>query len=554
MPWSQPSINKASLPGLIIHMNAFHNLRIGTKLYAGFATVVALLLVIAVFSLLRIGAIAGAIDAQDAVLDTKLDPLYVMREALDQTGLAARNAYIFTSVDDARKELDIVDAQKGIYLAALAKAAPRFGGNAHFAAVNDGLLRMAEELKRPRVYRDAGKMEEYGRFLVDECSPLRRRIVADIDLVLHETQKEAQQASALATREQDMSVKWIVAVAVVSLLAAGAIAMLITRGLLRQLGGEPRYAVEIANRISQGDLDVAVHTVAGDNHSLMFSLKSMRDNLANIVSRVRTGTDTIAEASAEIASGNLDLSERTEHQASSLVEMASSMKQLVDSVRANADSAAQADSLAQTASAISLQGGAVVGQVVDTMGLIDASSKKIVDIIGVIDGIAFQTNILALNAAVEAARAGEQGRGFAVVASEVRSLAQRSADAAREIKTLIGTSVKQVEAGTQLVEQAGSTMRDVVEGIARVTSLMGEISASTLEQRRGIDHIESAVSDLDDVTHQNAALVEEAAAAAQSLQMQASELAGVVDLFKLASAVQARPARAAGSTGALRLA
>ncbi|MDB5959064.1 MAG: chemotaxis protein [Massilia sp.] len=537
-------------------MKTFNQFRIGTKLYAGFATVVALLLVLAVFSIMRLGALAGAVDREEQVLNDKLEPLYVLREALAQTGLAARNAYIFTSPADAARELDILDAQKAIYLAALKEVAPRFAGDVQFASVSAGLLRMAEELKRPRGYRDAKQMEQYGRFLVDECSPLRRRIVADIDVVLRAVQAQSRQAAADADLEYVQSLRWIVAVTVLSMLVAAAIAVPITRGLLRQLGGEPNYAAEIADRIARGDLNVEVRTASGDSGSLLFSIMQMRDSLTAIVGKVRSGTDTIAGATAEIASGNLDLSERTEHQASALVEMAASMKQLVESVRSTADNAAQASGLAQAASAVSVSGGAVVGRVVDTMALINASSKKIVDIVGLIDGIAFQTNILALNAAVEAARAGEQGRGFAVVAAEVRGLAQRSAEAAREIKQLIGTSVKQVEDGAVLVEQAGATMREVVDGIGRVSVLMAGISDSTAAQRRGIDHIDTAVADLDDVTHQNAALVEEAAAAAQSLQMQAAELAAVVDVFKVPQGGGIAPDghRAAAAPRALMLA
>ena len=507
--------------------------RIGVQMTIGFGTVVAVMMVLAVFAALRIQAIGRAIDVQDRVMAEKLEPLYVAREALDQTGLAARNAFIFSSAADAGKELDLLDAQKAIYLDALAKMDTRFGANADFLEVKRGLLAMAEELKRPRQYREAGKMAEYGKFLVDECSPLRRQIVIAIDKVLQAVKADALRASQAAETEQATSLAWIAGLAAASVAMAIGIAVFITRGLLRQLGGEPQYAAEIAYRIAQGDLGVHVAVKHGDTSSLLFAIKSMRDNLTDIVTRVRSGTHTMAASSTAIASGNLHLSERTEHQAGTLAEVASGIKELIGSVRSNAESALQADTLSKQASAVSQQGGQAVEQVIRTMGLIDGSSKKIADIIGIIDGISFQTNILALNAAVEAARAGEQGRGFAVVATEVRQLAHRSAAAAQEIKQLIEESVAQVRNGTVLVEQAGNTMRDVVAGISHVTQLVGSISQATGEQRRGIDDIDGAVGKLDQVTQQNALLVEEAASAANSLQSQAAELSAVVDVFQL---------------------
>jgi len=259
----------------------------------------------------------------------------------------------------------------------------------------------------------------------------------------------------------------------------------------------------------------------------------MNDGLVKSVSQVRTGIDTIATASSQIAAGNLDLSSRTEEQASSLEETASSMEELTSTVKQNADNARQANQLAVSASGVAEKGGAVVSRVVDTMEDINASAKKIVDIIGVIDGIAFQTNILALNAAVEAARAGEQGRGFAVVASEVRNLAQRSAAAAKEIKTLIGDSVDKVELGSKLVEEAGVTMDEVVQSVRHVTDIMSEIMAASQEQSAGIEQVNQAIGQMDQVTQQNAALVEEAAAAAESLNEQAAKLAEAVSVFKL---------------------
>ena len=315
------------------------------------------------------------------------------------------------------------------------------------------------------------------------------------------------------------------------MLAIAAIGWLIVRSVLAQLGGEPATAIAVMSEVAGGNL--AVHVPASAPGSLLDGLNRMVQSVRSTVLQVRQSADSIQTASSEVATGNQDLSSRTEQTASSLQQAASSMEQLTGTVKQSADSARQANQLAASAAEVAARGGVAVSQVVTTMDEINASSRKIVDIIGVIDGIAFQTNILALNAAVEAARAGEQGRGFAVVASEVRSLAGRSAEAAKEIKSLIHDSVERVEAGTALVDSAGVTMSEVVSSIRRVTDIMGEITSASVEQSQGVAQVGEAVTQMDQATQQNAALVEESAAAAESLKLQAAQLVQVVAVFKL---------------------
>jgi len=347
---------------------------------------------------------------------------------------------------------------------------------------------------------------------------------------------------------------WVLGVLLAMVAMASGLAIAIVRSITRQLGAEPADASDLAARVARGDLTGAVPLRRGDTSSLMAGLASMQTSLIGVVSAVRQNSESVATASAQIAQGNQDLSQRTEEQAGALQQTAATMEELGTTVRHNADSARQANQLAQGASAVAAQGGEVVGKVVVTMQGISDSSRKIGDIIGVIDGIAFQTNILALNAAVEAARAGEQGRGFAVVASEVRSLAQRSAEAAKEIKALIGRSVEQVEQGTVLVDQAGKTMGEIVSSIQRVSDIVAEISAASVQQSTGINQVGDAIGQMDQTTQQNAALVEQSAAAAESLRGQAQQLVQAVAVFKLTpdGAVKAQAESASVSASAAR--
>ncbi|WP_428718384.1 methyl-accepting chemotaxis protein [Undibacterium curvum] len=371
-----------------------------------------------------------------------------------------------------------------------------------------------------------------------EFETVKKNMDGLLELQLREAKREN-----LASQSTFVTFTWIAATVVIIGLG---LALGMRYWLINSISAPLNRAVDFADAIAEGDLTRQIRVDSQDEiGELLHSLQKMSGNLQQIVQQVRTGTETITTASTEIASGNMDLSARTEAQAGSLEETSSSMEELTSTTRQNGDNARQANTLALSASEIAVKGGEVVSRVVDTMGSINSSSQKIVDIISVIDGIAFQTNILALNAAVEAARAGEQGRGFAVVASEVRNLAQRSAAAAKEIKVLITDSVENVEQGNRLVNEAGSTMQEVVNSVKRVTDIMSEITAASREQEIGIEQVNQAIITMDGVTQQNAALVEQAAAAAKSLQDQAEELVQVVGVFKLqnqfSAAVQAMP-------------
>ncbi|MGI4844102.1 MAG: methyl-accepting chemotaxis protein [Janthinobacterium lividum] len=509
------------------------DIKIAKRLALGFGVILAFLVLSQVMGMQMLSRIgAGATELADAripnikstngVLDGVNDIAVALRNILldaDPAGRARQNELIAASRKSLQQELDLLGRQLTV---PRAQAVLERMKSAH-ANYDKGLT---EFLQRANGGDDAGARDYLNTTLRPYLATLKGAIGEQMT-IQHEL---AEQASAQVRAIEASTRTMVMVLTGVVLALTAAIAWYLTRSITVPLG----RALDLANTVASGDLTSRIEVDRRDEAGqLLQALKRMNENLARTVSAVRSGTDTIGTAAAEVAAGNLDLSARTEQQASSLEETASSMEELTSTVKQNADNARQANTLAEAASRVAERGGEVIGDVVGTMEQINASAGKIVDIIGVIDGIAFQTNILALNAAVEAARAGEQGRGFAVVASEVRNLAQRSAAAAKEIKSLIGDSTQAVEAGSKLVGEAGSTMQEIVESVRRVTDIMGEITAASAEQTAGIEQINEAVTQMDQVTQQNAALVEEAAAASASMQEQAGMLAAAVSVFRV---------------------
>ncbi len=514
-------------------------MKVGTRLGLGFALVLFFLVAVTAIGILRMAQIQDRLDHVVGVNNVVTRYVIDMRGNVSDRINSLRILTMMSSPDEMEADMNRIKAQTTKYNEIEKKLTDKFALES--SPQEKALLAQVKEheaVAMPAIAKAselwlANKAEEATRVMIKEIRPAQKKWMDALEQLATledklNTQSQVDAEEAFKNARNFMLLLGFAAVAM-----GVAAAVVITRGLLKQLGGEPDYTARIAGSIAHGDLSIAIVTADSDKGSLLVEMKEMRNSLVSIVGQVRVGTETIGTASREIAAGNIDLSSRTEMQASSLEKTASAMEILTSTVKQNADNAREANLLAATASDVARKGGDVVSQVVDTMGSINASANKIVDIIGVIDGIAFQTNILALNAAVEAARAGEQGRGFAVVASEVRNLAQRSAAAAKEIKTLIGDSVEKVERGSKLVGQAGVTMDEVVASVKRVTDIMSEIANASQEQSAGIEQVNLSIIEMDSMTQQNAALVEEAAAAAQSLQDQASELAHVVSIFKL---------------------
>ena len=517
----------------------FANMKVGTKLIAGFLALALIGAVVAVIGIVNMGRIN---DLADAMYERELLGLSHIKEAninLIYAGRARGNFLLSTTEQERSTNRSNIHKYTTAIKQHLDIAKPLFVSDEAkriFAEFETVSALYQQDLDRTLLLAGTEPLAQRSEELNAALVAARKHANTLDDLLTELTkQKEARAkaASVETTQLFESSQSLMIMLTIGSALAGLGLGVLITRNLTGQLGGEPSEASSIAAKIASGDLNVTITTKPDDQSSMMFAMKKMRDSLAMIVGQVRTGTDAIATASAQVAAGSMDLSSRTEQQASSLEETASSMEELTSTVKENAENARQANTLAAKASEVAVKGGAVIHEVVGTMEQINDSAKKIVDIITVIDGIAFQTNILALNAAVEAARAGEQGRGFAVVASEVRTLAQRSASAAKEIKQLIGNSVEKVETGSKLVADAGATMHEIVQSVQHVTNIMAEISSASQEQTTGIEQINEAVAQMDQVTQQNAALVEEAAAASEAMQEQAAHLAEVVSVFKL---------------------
>ncbi len=515
-------------------MFSIGNLKVGTRLGLGFGVVVLLLISIALLGATRMGQLDDATvllskdripkvisvmemdSAVEAIAKTCYALLLAPDEAFANKQLTEMAASRKTITDNLGKLESSIKSEKGKEILKEMTTAQ----GVYFANLDSAVKLVAD-----------GKKQEAFSFILGKVRDSRIAFGGQIDKLNEYQDKMMDESAKESDQAYHSGLNFLAELAALATLLAVVIGWWLTRSVTRPLN----EAVEVAQRVAAGDLTSTVEVKSKDETGMLLqALKDMNESLKKIVSEVRASTDSISTGTQEIATGNADLSQRTEEQASSLEETAASMEELTSTVKQNAENARQANQLAAGASDVAVKGGAVVGQVVTTMSLINESSKKIVDIISVIDGIAFQTNILALNAAVEAARAGEQGRGFAVVATEVRTLAQRSAAAAKEIKSLIDDSVHKVEDGTRLVDQAGKTMDEVVNSVKRVTDIMAEISAASQEQSAGIAQVNQAVTQMDEVTQQNAALVEEAAAAAESLQEQSSNLVQAVAIFKLA--------------------
>lgn len=523
----------------------FPRMAVATRLYVGFGLILALLVVLTGIAVVKVDRIDEALRVNNDI------HVQVQRYAINFRGsahdrsIAVRDVVLSPNASEREKEIAAIAALADFYAQSavpLEKLINRPGAVPELARLYADIrsaASQAEATTETIIAQVQAGDTEAADTLWRQAKPQYEQWLAAINKLIDFKEARIQQSNQEAMTEAGSFLSVIFTALVLALILSTAVAWSVARSIVRQLGAEPLALAEVAGHVARGDLQPVGVIERAEPGSVLASLGAMQTSLARVVGQVRQASNAVTLGSDDIAAGNAGLLQRTEEQAASLQQAASSMEQMTASVRHNADSARQATHVAASASAAARKGGAVVAEVVATMNDITASSQKMADIIGVIDAIAFQTNILALNAAVEAARAGGQGKGFAVVAGEVRALAQRSADAAREIKGLIDSSVTKVEQGARLVGDAGDTMTDIVSQAERVASLMAEISSATEEQTHGIAQVRDAVSQLDSATQQNAAMVEQSAAAAQTLKQQAAQLAEVVSLFRLSWAEEA---------------
>ena len=509
---------------------------VSTRLTLAFGMMIFMLVIGTGIGLMSLSGLNAKIESQSANRTPSLILAGRWQEAVLKTAQRMRNVLIMSDPSQVRAELEAIRADEQTR-AGIAQELNRLAASENAKAMLQNIAKAAKASSGPQEeflkLAAGGNVDEARRALLEKVAPAENLYIGAIGRFVDYLSEESNESARESASTYAGSRNVMLVLSLLGIVLAAVVAFMFSRRLRLQLGGEPHYATRVASSIARGDLTVSVDVQPGDRSSLLCAMSEMAAGLRQLVGDVASGARVVADTSQQIAQGNLDLSQRTEEQACTLEQTASSMEELTSTVMQNAESAKQASQLAMGASEVARKGGQAVDHVVNTMTAISESSRKIADIIAVIDSIAFQTNILALNASVEAARAGEQGRGFAVVAAEVRNLAQRSAGAAREIKALIGDSVEKVEAGTRLADAAGKTMNEIVDSVKRVTDLIAEIAAASQEQSSGIGQVNMAVTQMEQVVQQNASLVEEATAATESMKDQAATLLQSVSRFKL---------------------